>query len=274
MIGMLKHFMKFIIRFIFFVSFLCFFSGCALIEILQGTPEEVKAEDPVFEKAEALVFTNQFDKAIPLLQSVLNKNDEHYNLCLLYLGRAYDQTSEPEKSILALQELLKSKTDAMTELKARSILLKNYSKVGSQIFSHPDKTKIYNLALDHEGDNLIVIENLKWSLDFRCDQFCLAEINYLKEIQLQLVYIIEKDEISADRASEILKTKYYFFKDFLNKEYFQSALRKEMAVALLESYKRLEQSQLAVINPGSLRTAKLIRDLALVEKDIESWLYR
>lgn len=274
MIGMSKNFMKSIVKYLFFVSLVFSFSSCALIQWLNSDSAEVIVEDPVFEKAEALVFASECEKAIPLLQTVLNKNDKNYPLALLYMGRSYDQTAEPEKAILSLQELVKYEIDSMTELKARALLLKNYSKVGADIFVNPEKTKIYDLAMNHEGDSIVILENLKWALEFRCDQFCVAEINFLKEIQLQLVYIIEKDEVSAERAAETLKTKYYFFKHFLSKEYLKPSVRKEMAVALLESYKRLEQSQLAIPSAGAVRTAKLVNDLTLLSKDIESWLYR
>jgi hypothetical protein len=120
----------------------------------------------------------------------------------------------------------------------------------------------------------MVLESLKWSMDFSCDQFCVEEISYLKEIQVQYLYIIEKDEVSTDRSGQMIKSRYEFFQSFLHKEHLDKNFRKKIAVGLLDSFKKLRDLQLTAATQGAVRAALFVRSLDTIEKNTESWLYQ
>jgi tetratricopeptide (TPR) repeat protein len=240
-------------------------------------PDEVAvaaSQSDEYLKAQALVLNAEYEKSIPFLDATLKRNDADYDNTLLLSARSYDQTGQPEKVILAAQELLTKNIDPVSELKARSLLLKNFSKVKADITQHVQKNSIAALSQNTEGDSVMVLESLKWSMDFLCDQFCVEEILYLKEIQLQYLYIIENDEISSDRAVQTIKSKYEFFLSFLGKEHLDKNFRKKIAVALLDAFKKLHDLELASVSPSAVRATLFIRSLDIIEKNTESWLYQ
>lgn len=278
---MKKVYLKFICKLsnlfkIFIITLFCIsFSSCAVLKIFDEDDAPLTVvQNTNFLKAQALVLNREFEKSIPFLDLSLKSNDADYANALLLSLRAYDQLGQPEKAILAAQELLAKTIEAPAELKTRSLLLKNLAKVGTDISDHQEKKLILSLTQKSESDGLLVLEGLKWSMDFSCDQFCVAEILYLKEIQLQFLYIIEKDAVSSDRAANIVKSKYEFFQSFLNKEHLDLNFRKRIAVAIIDSLKKLSVLQLAMPNQGAIRAASFMLSLSPVEKSVESWLYK
>ncbi len=272
---MKKIFRKSICKYLKLISILFFLNSCALLHVFD---EEKIIETPKqsadFLKAEALVLNHEYEKSIPFLDSALKKNDSDYDTALLLSVRTYDQLGQPEKAILAANELLLRKIDSVTELKTRALLLKNRAKVENDISDNIEKKIISNLAQNTQNEGLYVLESLKWSLDFSCDQFCLAEILFLKEIQIQYLYVIEKDSVSSDRAADYLKTRYEFFESFVTKEHLDINFRKKIAVTILDSMHKLSSLQLSTPNQGSIRAAGLMVSLMPLQKKLESWLYR
>lgn len=277
--------MKFIITFSLCISALLIPTGCALFRLEPEAHGRVLLSN--FEKAEALVFNRQFEKALPILELVLKKTDKDYFNALLLSARSYDQLAQPEKVILSLQELLGQALDPVTQIKARSLLLKNLAKVKNNIAEYPQKKILFNLLKnliqtnnsntdgdDSGQDYIIALESLKWSVEFNCDQYCVEEILYLNEIQLQYLYIIEKDEVSSKRAADTLKSRYEFFFSYLTQEHLDRKFRKKIAVGLLDSLRMLKSLQLNTQSQGSLRATQLIQSLAPLQKNIEGWLYQ
>lgn len=274
---MKKTYLTSICKYSLFISTalsLQFFSSCTFFGLFDNNETYELPKTTDYLKAESFVFSRQFEKALPYLDATLKKNDSDYENSLLLSARCYDQLGQPEKVILAMQELLGRRIDAVTELKSRSLLLKNLVKIKIDIENHSEKKALFNLTHNSSKDGLIVLESLNWALDFTCDRYCVEEITFLKEIQLQYVYIIEKDEISAERAVEAIKTRYEFFQGYLTKEHLGIGFRKKIASALLDSLKRLQGLQLSEPNEGSVRVSLLLQALAGVEKNVESWLYQ
>ncbi len=277
---MKKIFLKFTIIFSLCISLIFLNSGCALFGIENEVSQPLTTTE--FQKAEALVLNREFEKSLPLLEAVLKKADADYDSSLLLSARSYDQLAQPEKVILALQELLGHEVDPVTQVKARSLLLKNLAKVKTDISEHIQKKILFNLLQESATvnienatqDHLIALESLKWSVDFNCDQYCVEEVLYLNEIQLEYLYIVEKDEISADRAADTIKTRYEFFWTNLTKDHLEISFRKKIAVALMDSLRKIKSLQLETHNQGSVRAAKFIQSLLPIEKKIEGWLYQ
>jgi hypothetical protein len=277
---MKKIFLKFTIKFSLCISVIFWTSSCALFGFEDEAQQTVSTRE--FQKAEALVLNREFEKSLPILESVLKKADADYEASLLLSARSYDQLAQPEKVILALQELLSRDVDTVTQVKARSLLLKNLAKVKTDISEHVQKKILFNLLQgsatvnieNSSQDYLIALESLKWSVDFNCDQYCVEEVLYLNEIQLEYLYIIEKDEISADRAAETIKSRYEFFFTSLTKDHLEISFRKKIAVALMDSLRKIKSLQLDTQNQGSVRAAKFIQSLVPTEKKTEGWLYR
>ena len=98
-----------------------------------------------------MISLQQYEKALPFLDLTLKQNDSDYNATLLLSARAYDQIGQPEKVILAANELFEKKIDTATELKMRSLFLKNLAKVGTDISDHLQKKIILNLKAEKKN---------------------------------------------------------------------------------------------------------------------------
>jgi tetratricopeptide (TPR) repeat protein len=270
-----KIFLKSICRYLALISSFLILNSCSLMNIFNSDEVVVlPSQSNEYLKGQALVLNGEYEKSLPFLDAALKRNDADYDNTLLLSARSYDQIGQPEKVILAAQELLTKNVDSVSELKARSLLLKNFAKVKTDITQHTQKNSIQTLSQNTEGDSVMVLESLKWSMDFSCDQFCVEEISYLKEIQLQYLYIIEKDEVSTGRSGQMIKSRYEFFQSFLHKEHLDKNFRKKIAVGLLDSFKKLHDLQLTAATQGAVRAALFVRSLDTIEKNTESWLYQ
>ena len=252
-------------------------TSCSL---LQSKDENVDrfARNQNFSKGEALVLAREYDKALPFLAAALKEgngpDNRNYDLTLLYSGRAYDQLGRPDKAILAIHEFLTKPYSKTEEIQARSLLLKNYAKQALDIANNIEKRNLEQAIKMKEGESSDILRGLDWAMDFSCDQFCVTELKFLKEIQLQYLYLIEKDAAAAPRAADILKQRYQYFYQFLKKDYLQLSFRREIAASFLDALQRLNDLHLALPTQASVRTAQLIHSLQTLSKDTESWLYQ
>lgn len=190
-----------------------------------------------FLKAQALVATAEFESALPFIKKSLETKDHTYYASLLLSARVYDQTAQPELAILALQEYVKQPSGYSKELTARSLLLKNQIKVKIDPSKNFEKKLVERLA--NHSDKKIGLEELAWSLDFKCDQYCLEEISYFQEIQPLLLNWVDSKESSSAAAISIIKNRYSFFHSFLNSDSFNIQYKKSLALTLAQSLKKL-----------------------------------
>ena len=252
-------------------------SACALFEEREEKADRISTNQN-FSKGQALVLAREFDKALPFLAMTLKEgqspNNRNYEMTLLYSARAYDQLGQPEKAILAINEFLTKPYSTTEEIQTRALLLKNYAKQGLDIANNIEKSRLEQAVKMNEGESADILRGLYWSMEFSCDQFCLAELKFLKEIQLQFLYLIEKDVAIAGESREILQQRYHYFHQFLKKDYLQLSFRREIAAGILDSLQRLSSLYLALPNQGGIRTAELIHSLQALGKDTESWLYQ
>lgn len=259
-------FIKFILKFNLLINFVLI-TGCASFEPKKN---ETAPEDngSVFSKAQTLVAAHNYELALPFIKRSLEADNTHYFESLLLAARAYDQTAQPEQAILALQEYLKQ-NPVPKELIARSLLLKNQAKVKTDVNKSAEKRWIQKYII---GQNKkIVLEDLAWSLEFKCDQYCLEEISFLKEIQVPLISIVEQDTENSTTAANIIKNRYVFFNGYLHDDIQKSNYKKLIASKLYDSFRKLKNLDLENNHKNkSTPTKKLILSLGNIEKDLES----
>ena len=194
-------------------------------------------------KGQSFALTSEYEKAIPLLVQTLQKKTKDDEQALLLLARCHDQMSQPEKAILVLTELLSKQLDAVSELKARTLLVKNQTKVKIQNQKSKDFKTLRSLINMANEDKVLVLENLRWAMDFSCDQYCLAEVAFLQQMQTEYLYIVESDERASARAASILEDKYAFFVGFLNKDFLNSEFKKKLMWSLIDSLDQFRAMQ-------------------------------
>lgn len=229
-----------------FTLIACFITSCAYIglpknEIQKGTDTDPTREQ--FLKGQSLALTGEYEKAIPLLVQTLQKKTKDDEQALLLLARCHDQMSQPEKAILVLTELLAKQLDPVTELKARTLLVKNQNKVKVESQKTDDLKTLRSLINMANEDKVLVLENLRWAMDFSCDQYCLAEVSFLQQMQTEYLYIVETDERASARAASILEDKYAFFVGFLDKDFLDVAFKQKLLWNLIDSLDKFRAMQ-------------------------------
>lgn len=226
-----------------------------------------------FDQARYYVSLGNFNQAEPLLLKTVSREDENYAEATLLLAKVYDQTALPEKSILNLRDFISRAPDQLELLKAQALLLKNLAKVNINIENAEEKKAISRLITSKSYPTEKALENLRWSMDFNCGIYCLQEIDYLKEIQLQILYVIETDPQLFKRSFDILTSRYDYFESFLNEAKLDIDFRKKIALNLFDALQKLKSSHLENSTLGSVKTAELVSFLETYQKRIELWLY-
>lgn len=225
-----------------------------------------------FLKGKALVTAKNYNEAIPFLKKSLEKADDNYGESLLLLGRVYDQTENPEQSLLALNEYLQRtrlfKKNEEFEIQARSLIFKNELKLNPTYVRNPQKNIIDKILHYSSTEKNFLEKSLEWSTDFLCEKYCLEEMTYLKQAQFFLIYSLEGSDSRREYSFNQLINKYHFFHEKIS----QKTNKKELSKALFDSLQVLKKLSLEQDSKKKLKEhAKLSDSLNEIEKDLERW---
>lgn len=245
-------------------------SSCSLF----GRVPEKKSVFSDFEQGKYFVSISEYEKAEPFLLKTAVREDQNYDEAVVLLAKIYDQTAQPEKAILNLRDFLQRGSGTPLDImQAKALLLKNLTKVKAPIENADEKKYITRIMTDKSQDTPKALENLRWTLDFNCGVYCVEEVNYLKEIQVQLLYAVETDPKLYKRVFDILTSRYDYFEASLKDLKMDLEYRKKIAQGLYEALQKLKSSHLETGTLGSVKTAELISYLEAYQKRIERWLY-
>lgn len=247
-------------------------SGCV------STPETPDIEVNYYERGSSLVENRSFDQAIPTLNKALKAipeaKSEMKTNTLMMLARSYDQVSQPEKAVLASEQGAQAVFNPSQEITLLSLLIKNRMKIGSESSQNSESRRLQKL-ISAESPQLLT--DLGWSLDFRCDQYCLKEIQYLSFIQRQLAPLMDRDQNkdSSAKVMSLIVDRYHFFSAYLKSVPFESHFKNELAAAILNGIRNLKTLEIAAPQSDKdLVFRNLILRLENIEKDVESSLYK
>lgn len=245
-------------------------SSCSLF----GRKETKSALMTDFERGKYLVSISEYEQAEPYLIKTVTREDNNYAESVLMLGKIYDQMALPERAILNLRDFLqRGKGSEIEVMQAKALLLKNLAKVKYPI-DNADEKKFISRIMTAKGQDLRpALEALRWTLDFNCGIYCVEEVTYLKEIQMQLLYAVESDPSLYKRVFDVLTSRYDYFETFLKEPQMDLEYRKKIAQGLYEALQKLKSSHLESSTLGSVKTAELISYLEAYQKRIERWLY-
>ena len=254
------------------------FLGCSLFQ-RQPTVEVEKTYE--LDEAKKFIVLGEYEKAekfllVARLKIDTEQDDQKRIDILLHLAKVYDQMSLPEKAILNLQEALQlSSLSRLDYIKTQSMLLKNLAKVKVPLdnFENTQRRQFLTRVVQSQSSKKDSLEALRWTLDFNCDQYCVEEIQFLKEIQIQFYYVIEMDSEQYQRAYDVLISRYTFFEGHLDDSKLDLAYRKKIAMTLFDCIQKAKNIHLENQTSGSLQTGQIVIQLESLQKKIELWLY-
>ncbi len=254
------------------------FLGCSLFQS-QPTVEVEKTYE--LDEAKKFIVLGEYEKAekfllVARLKIDTEQDDQKRIDILLHLAKVYDQMSLPEKAILNLQEALQlSSLSRLDYIKTQSMLLKNLAKVKVPLdnFENTQRRQFLTRVVQSQSSKKDSLEALRWSLDFNCDQYCVQEIQFLSEIQVQFYYVIEMDSEQYQRAYDVLVSRYTFFEGFLDDTKLDLAYRKKIAMTLFDCIQKAKNLHLENQTSGALQTGQIVIQLESLQKKIELWLY-
>ena len=254
------------------------FLGCSLFQS-QPTVEVEKTYE--LDEAKKFIVLGEYEKAekfllVARLKIDTEQDDQKRIDILLHLAKVYDQMSLPEKAILNLQEALQlSSLSRLDYIKTQSMLLKNLAKVKVPLdnFENTQRRQFLTRVVQSQSSKKDSLEALRWSLDFNCDQYCVQEIQFLSEIQVQFYYVIEMDSEQYQRAYDVLVSRYTFFEGFLDDSKLDLAYRKKIAMTLFDCIQKAKNLHLENQTSGALQTGQIVIQLESLQKKIELWLY-
>jgi len=263
-----------ILKIYFLILSVLILSNCTSLERkTYSADQQVKTLSTDIEKIEYYVQMSFFDKAEKILNdqlpTVINENIRFKYFAVII----YDQMSKPEKAILYATEFLKNSKSNSENYIIRTLLLKNYYKVQNKIGLDRIKTEISKTTTSEIYPGNELLDHLRISLNFNCQMYCLQEVNYLQEIQLQIFYIIERDPEHSERAQDLLLSRYDYFADHLNNKQFDLLFRKKLSYLLYESLQKAKSLHLEDNTSASVSTAGLEGKLQQYQSKVEQWIY-
>lgn len=264
-----KSFSKFLKALALYLNLLFIFSACSLFE-------KNKIERPYnfqYDEAVLLMQVRDYKKAEPYLLSSLSREDDKYAETLLMLAKVYDQTQSPEKCILNSQDYLSRQLQPAFQVKALALLMKCRAKVNRSIAQASEKAKLNEIVALKSANNKEFIESLHWAMEFTCEENCLAEVAFFKEIQPYFFLVLEKNPATAQRVTDILWSRYDFFASFLEDKKPSQEFKIKLASELYSSLQKLKTYHLDQTTQSSVLTASVLLKLDPVLKKVEMWMY-
>lgn len=261
------------IKFVFLIFI--FASGCALFSRPQVIP--LTEREVLFEKGRALIMAQEYNKAEDLFLSLTGQSmsnpDSPYDLSLWNLSLIYEKKGMPEKSILLLTQLLNGKTKFVSKFKIQASLMKNYFRVENQT-----EAMTYKKILDSENPNLSFDElynNLVETLDLNYDRSAVQELDYVREIQKYLIFVIEQNEsLTNEKATELLISIYDSAYALLKKDSLNHDFKRKIAISMLTNLRRFDLLKLNDLNINLKTTVKFSKYSEQKQKQITDWLHK
>ena len=171
------------------------------------------------------------------------------------------------------QQFLNNSKSKKDNYIARSLLLKNYYKVQNKQGVESLKNEISKITTAEIYDGNELLSSLRIPLTFNCQMYCLEEIKFLQEFQTQIFYVIERDSEVAERAQDLLLSRYDFFLEFLKNDQLDIKFKKNISYLLYESLQKGKSLHLEDNTSGSVHTAGLETKLNNYQNKVEQWIY-
>lgn len=261
------------IKFVFLI--LIFASGCAIFSRPQTTL--LNEREVLFEKGHALMLAQEYSKAEDLFLSLtgqaMSNPDSPYDLSLWNLSLIYEKKGMPEKSILLLTQLLNGQTKFVSKFKIQASLMKNYFRIDNQ-----PEAMSYKKLLDSENPNLSfddLYNNLVETLDLNYDRSAPQELDYVREIQKYLVFVMEQNEsLTNEKATELLISIYDSAYALLKKDSYNHDFKRKIAISMLTNLRRFDLLKLNDLNINLNTVAKFSKYSETRQKQITDWLHK
>ncbi len=251
-------------------------------------PAEVM--NPEFLQAEQWVTLGEYQKAKPILIAETYKINQNYYKSLLLLTVIYDFEGQPEKALLSSKEILIKSTDPLIRMAAIGFYFKSQFKLYMDTATSPqavaanlfiDRVSLNSLykkefeetLLSNAYDNSLLFQQIRILLEAKCQNFCLAEIEFLKFIQSPLIAKLEGHPALSSRIIDLIKTQYEFFDLELDSNAAPLQERKKWALSLFDALQDLNNHHLDKNDIGSIKVASLLLNLKTLQNKIERWLY-
>lgn len=232
---------------------LLFLSSCSL---WQSEPEPVAAAVPVktapterellFEKAEAYYEAGHFNEALPLYFRIARdpapEGDAIYDKSLFSLAELYEKNDQPEKSILALNELLKRENSSLPRTRIKFMLMKNHFRITNYYQAGKIKAGIdedYKTSAISLND---LYHALYYGTTLYYDRRFFDELSYLGEIQKYFVYVMESGLTPQnEKITDLIILYYSRFIAQLDKDSLSSDMKKKLIISLLDQLAKFDK---------------------------------
>jgi hypothetical protein len=228
---------------------LIFFSSCSL---WQAAPESdpVKAlpsqRELLFEQAEKYYEAGRFDEALPLYFKIARdpapETDSIYDKSLLSLAELYEKNDQPEKSILALNELLKRDNNLMPRTQIKFMLMKNHFRITNYYQARKIKTGIdedYKISAISLNE---LYQALYYGTTLYFDRRLFDELSFLGEIQKYFVYVMESGLAPEnEKLTDLIILYYSRFIGQLDKDILSNEIKRKLTISLLDQLGKFDK---------------------------------
>ncbi len=233
----------------------------------------------VFEKGKALFDGDQYEKSMPFFLKITRQRpsaaDSYYENSLWSLSVAFERIGSPEKALLTLQELARTKQNVISLFRIRLAEMKNHFRVSNEYQALEVRKQIDALQpLSYYSIDDIYADLMATTL-LNYDHLILEELEFIAETQKYFVYVMESKRAPLnERATDVLigisdRTYALLSKENLNLEF-----RRKIAEALLDFLRRFDRYKIDDLNINLNTVSKFSRYSEKKQKLITEWLHQ
>ena len=228
---------------------LIFLTSCSLWQV-EPEPQPVKApptqRELLFEQAEKYYEAGRFDVALPLYFKIAREpapeGDSIYDKSLFSLAELYEKNDQPEKSILALNELLKRDNIGFARTKIKFMLIKNHFRITNYYQARKIKAGIdeeYKISAVSLNE---LYQALYYGTTLYYDRRLFDELSFLGEIQKYFVYVMESGLAPEnEKITDLIILYYSRFITQLDKDILSNDIKKKLTISLLDQLGKFDK---------------------------------
>ncbi len=241
-------FLRFIILSVLVIST----SACSLLQT-EPTPATdpkkplVKSErEKVLDEADRNFQAGNYDAALILYFRIARdpaeETDLIYDKSLVGLAHLYEKSDQSEKAILALDELLKRDTKAISKVSLQVALIKNHFRVTNYYQARQIKLEIDNGYKTQNTSLREIYEALYYQTDLYYDRHIFDELTFVGDLQKYFVYVIESDLLNeSDKLTDLLILYYEKFLAQLDNQILSPDIKKRLAASLIDQLSKFDR---------------------------------
>ena len=253
--------------------------GCAGLQTKREI-EEKKAPDEreiLFDRAQQAAKGGDYNTAESLYFRITREPggpaDSLYDNSLWNLAAQYEKTDQPEKALLALDELGKRRSSVISKSHIQFAQIKNHYRVTNYYQARDVRADVDNDYKSQLISRSDLFDALYYTTTLYYDRHILDELVFLGDIQKYFFYIMESDFAPEnEKLTELLIFYYDGFLKALDNKHLSQDVKRQVVVSLLDQLRKFDRYKIDGDKKNPLTIGRFSEYSDNQQKKLTEWL--